>query len=222
MSGLSAILLDLDGTLADTGADLASSVNAALEELGFPRHDEATIRGFIGDGARFLMERSLPASAAHRVDEGLALFRDHYGRNLIRATRLYPGVLETLDALRPARLAVATNKPEGLSVALLRGLGILDRFTAVVGGDTLPVRKPDPAMLVETARRLGVPAAACVMVGDSPGDIEAGRGAGMATVAVTFGYRGADELGAAGPDAVIDRFPDLVTAFRRLRPLAAR
>jgi phosphoglycolate phosphatase len=192
-----------------------------LEDCGYPRHSQAAIRQFIGDGARQLIERSLPGDAQARVDECLARFRDHYRKNLLRATRLYPGVLETLEALRPARLAVATNKPEEFSLSLLRGLEVLDRFGTVVGGDTLPVRKPDPAMLVETARRLGVAARECLMVGDSPGDVEAGRGAGMTTIAVTFGFRGADELRAARPDAVIDRFPDVLSVFRR-GPRAAR
>lgn len=208
------LLFDLDGTLVDSRADLVTGVNLMLAELGEEGLGTAEVIGFVGEGARLLVERSLRASRgreaeAAEIETALAIFVRHYEEHLLDETHLYPGVREALDRLRGIPLAVVTNKPAALAVAMLDGLGLGDRFEIVLGGDSLPERKPSPLMLLEAARRCGVAPAATLMIGDSRIDILAGQRAGMATCGFTGGFRGADELREAGADILFSRFDEL-------------
>jgi phosphoglycolate phosphatase len=212
------VAFDLDGTLADTAADLAAALNHALAGLGRPQVPAEEVRHLVGHGARALLRRGLAASgdaSEDLVEEGFPLFIDHYAANICRGTRPYPGIETALDALHQAgaRLAVCTNKVERLTHLLLDALGWRDRFDAVVGGDTLAVRKPDPAPLLEAVARAGGGRAA--FVGDSIIDADTARAARLPFVAVSFGFsdRPVDALGA---DAVIDRYEDRLPALRRL------
>lgn len=200
-----AVVFDLDGTLIDSAADLRSAVNAMLQRLapGAEPLDLATVRSFIGDGARTLVARSLAARGLREpLEAGLAAFLEAYRERMLDTTRLYPGVRELLLALRPARaLAVLSNKPGGMSRAILAGLGAADCFVRVLGGDDVP-RKPDPAGLLGLLGELGVAPSRAAMVGDSANDVLTGRAAGARTVAVTYGF---DPEGArsARPEALI-------------------
>ena len=156
------VAFDLDGTLADTAPDLAASLNHALTALGRDTIDPQSVRYLVGHGARALLRRGLAATgeaSEELVEQGFPLFIDYYAANICAGTRAYPEVEATLDALTGAGIAVAlcTNKPEGLTHRLLNALGWSERFASIVGGDTLPVRKPDPAPLLEA--RLPAPAA---------------------------------------------------------------
>jgi phosphoglycolate phosphatase len=212
------IVFDLDGTLADTAPDIAAALNRMLVSLGRETLPEATIRSLVGHGARSLVERALAATGGAPealIDRGLPLYLDFYAADVCKGTLPYPGVEQALDELAAAgvSLALCTNKVEGLTHQLLAALGWTERFAAVVGGDTLPTRKPDPAMLHEAvARGGGGPAA---YVGDSMTDADTARAARVPFVAVSFGFSGvpAAEFGA---DAVIDRFADLIPALRQL------
>lgn len=211
------LLFDLDGTLVDSRADLVTGVNLMLAELGEAALGAAEVIGFVGEGARLLVERSLRASRGRAPEEAeiataLAIFVRHYEEHLLDETRPYPGVREALDRLRGIPMAVVTNKPEALAVAMLKGLkglGLGDHFRVVLGGDSLPERKPSPLMLLEAARRCGVAPATTLMIGDSRIDIAAGQKAGMATCGFTGGFRGADELREAGADLLFSRFDEL-------------
>ncbi len=212
------LLFDLDGTLVDSRADLAASVNLMLGELGRERLPDEAIIGFVGEGARLLVERSLSAShglsaeTAPKDEEtsaALAIFMHHYRDHLMDRTELYPGVREALDRLDGIPKAIITNKPYQFSVAILEALGLSDRFPVVIGGDSLPERKPSPLMLLEGARRCGATPAQTLMIGDSRIDIAAGRNAGMATCGFVGGFRGRDELLAAGADLLFERFEEL-------------
>jgi phosphoglycolate phosphatase len=212
------VAFDLDGTLADTAADLAAALNHALRRLGRPEVPAADVRHLVGHGARALLRRGLAASgdaSESLVEAGFPIFIDYYSANICRGTRPYPGVEAALDALREAgaKLAVCTNKAERLTGLLLDALGWKGRFDAVVGGDTLAARKPDPAPLLEAVARAGGGSAA--FVGDSIIDAETARAAGLPFVAVSFGFsdRPVEALGA---DAVIDRYDELLPALRRL------
>jgi phosphoglycolate phosphatase len=197
----------LDGTLADTREDIAASVNEALRRLGRPPRDVAEIEGFIGDGFRSLMKRALGVEDEALADRALEIFSPHYLAHCADRSVLYPGVAAVLGRLCGAALAVVTNKPEAHSRAILKALGLENFFPAVLGGDTLPVRKPDPGPLREALRRLGVPAEAALMVGDSANDIRAAKAAGVSVCAVAYGYRPREEL--AGADMILDRIEDL-------------
>ena len=212
------VVFDLDGTLADTAPDLAAALNHALERLGRPQIEPESVRHLVGHGARALLRRGLAASGdapEALVERGYPLFLDHYGDHICVGTRAYPGAEEALAAIagRGAALAICTNKPERMTHLLLDALGWSGRFAAIVGGDTLAVRKPDPAPLHEAVARAGGGRAA--FVGDSIVDADTARAAGMKFVAVSFGFsdRPADALGA---DAVVDRFAALPTALEQL------
>ncbi len=208
------LLFDLDGTLVDSRADLANSVNLMLTELGREPLSSCRVLNFVGEGARLLVERSLAASAEippqpEEVDHALTIFRHHYREHLLDTTRVYPEVEETLARLSYLPKAIVTNKPYEFSVALLEGLGMLSQFQVVLGGDSLPERKPSPMMLLEAARSIGVPPSACLMVGDTKFDVVAGQAAGMKTCGYVPGFRGRTELAEAGADFLIERFSEL-------------
>jgi phosphoglycolate phosphatase len=212
------VAFDLDGTLADTAPDLAGALNHVLGTLGRPTVPPESVRNLIGHGARALLRRGLAATGEAPealVEESYPILLDYYGAHLCEGTAPYPGISEALGAIEEAgaALAVCTNKPEVLSLRLLDALGWRGRFSAVVGGDTLAVRKPDPATLLEAIARAGGGRAA--FVGDSITDADTARAAGVPFVAVSFGFsdRPVRRLGA---DAVIDSYDELVPALRRL------
>ncbi len=212
------IVFDLDGTLADTAPDLAAVLNHVLMRLGRDTVPAESVRHLVGHGARALLRRGLEATgeaSEELVEAGFPHYMEHYSANICRGTTLYPGIETALDdlAARGAALAVCTNKMESLTLRLLDALGVSHRFRAVVGGDTVRARKPDPAPLREAIARAG--GGRAVFVGDSIVDADTARAAGLPFVAVSFGFsdRPAGELGA---DMVIDRFDELVPALERL------
>jgi phosphoglycolate phosphatase len=207
------VAFDLDGTLADTAPDLAAALNHTLARLGRPGVDPESVRHLVGHGARALLRRALDDEKL--VERGLPIYLDYYAANICVGTRAYPALEEAMDELsaRGAKLAICTNKPERLTHLLVDALGWTGRFAAVIGADTLPVRKPDPRPLEEAIVRAGGGRAA--LVGDSITDAETARAAGVPFVAVSFGFsdRPARELGA---DAVIDDYGELIGALERL------
>ena len=208
------LLFDLDGTLVDSRADLANSVNLMLGELGREELSSCRVLNFVGEGARLLVERALAATqyeppVAQQTDQALQVFLRHYREHLIDQTRVYAGVEETLAALSYLPKAVVTNKPYDFTVALLEGLGLRSHFNVVFGGDSLAERKPSPMMLLEAAKQCGVSPSACLMVGDTKFDVIAGRAAGMKTCGYVPGFRGRTELAEAGADFLIERFNEL-------------
>lgn len=212
------VAFDLDGTLADTAPDLAGALNHSLAKLGRPPIPPASVRHLIGYGARALLRRGLAASGETSealVEQGFPIFLEHYAEHICDGTRLFPGIDEALARIERAGAAitVCTNKPEALTIKLLDALGLGGRFAAIVGGDTLAVRKPDPAPLIEAVARSG--GGRAVLVGDSIIDAETARAAGVPFVAVAFGFsdRPVEALGA---DAVIRNYGELVGTLQRL------
>lgn len=212
------IAFDLDGTLVDSARDLAAALNHTLAQLNRPTVPTESVRDLIGHGARALLRKGLAASGAAEeelVEEGYAIFLDFYGENICEETVPYAEVDGALDALkaRGVKLAICTNKPERLTHLLIDALGWRGRFDAIVGGDTLPVRKPDPAPLFEAIARAGGGRAA--FVGDSITDADTAKAAGLPFVAVSFGFsdRPPEQLGA---DALIHSYAELIPALERL------
>lgn len=202
-------LFDLDGTLADTLSDIAASTNQVRAQHGLAALDLVTVRGFVGDGARTLLAKALaevlPTGAEREpaLDAAFASYCDHHATQCTVHARLFPGAHEHLQTLvaRGHALAVVTNKPERFAVPILRHLGIQGLFGAVVGGDTLPLKKPDPAPLLHALQLLGTTAGAAVMVGDGEQDLRAGKAAGLRTIACLFGYGEPERLRRQGADA---------------------
>jgi phosphoglycolate phosphatase len=206
------VSFDLDGTLVDSRADLAAAVNHVLGELGRPALPSERLQGFVGDGARQLVERALGTAApAALVEHALARFLDRYGQHLLDTTRPYPGVRALLEALGmwSVALSVLTNKPEGMSRALLDGLGLARHFVAVVGGDSLPTRKPDPAGVEHLLPLGGTSREEMLLVGDSGIDVRTARAAGIAFCGVAWGLC-PDGMWAEAPERVIDDPADLL------------
>ncbi len=196
------VIFDLDGTLFDTRGDIVRAVNAGLAALGQPSAAHELIISFVGDGLGRLVDRCLEAVGAEvtlapRVSREILAF---YQRHPADLAKPYPGVSETLDGLGSIPLVVASNKPTGLCEQILAHFGWGQRFLHVLGGDWGGPRKPDPAMLLELACRLGRYSAEGIMVGDTVMDLRAGQGASMRTVAALYGFRPEPELRAAGPD----------------------
>ena len=205
------VAFDLDGTLIDSRADLAGSVNEVLRRLGRPEIRPERLYGYVGDGARVLVQRALAGASADEIETGVGWFMEYYGAHLLDGTRPYPGIAEMLDALaaRRVRLSVLTNKPAGLSERILEGLGLLPRFVGVVGGDSLPTRKPDPAGLEHLRRLTGTPAERTLLVGDSGIDVHTARAGGVDFCGVDWGLV-PENLRAANPARIVTEPRELV------------
>ena len=211
------VLFDLDGTLVDSAADIAEAVNRTLDELGHAREDEATVRAWIGHGARKLLDSALRhAGSAHDVDAVMPQFMLHYEACLLLHARLYPGTAETLVALADAGVAMsmATNKPERMARVLVDAMGIDHHFTHLVGGATLAERKPAAMPLLHLAALHGATAAETLMVGDSEADAGAAKAAGMDLVLLRHGYPRDFDLERAGAVAVLDGLEGLPALAR--------
>lgn len=198
------VCFDLDGTLVDSRADLAAAMNHVLRDLGRATLPDAVLQSFVGEGARRLVERALGAASPALVDETLERFLRRYGAHLLDETVPYPGVVETLDALgaRDLVLSVLTNKPEAMSRAILAGLGLARRFLAILGGDSLATRKPDPAGVEWLLAAGGTPRHQMLLVGDSGIDVRTARAAGIDFCGVSWGLT-PDGMWAERPERVI-------------------
>lgn len=215
------LVLDLDGTLIDTAGDLVATLNVILGKEGLPPLGLAEARDMIGSGARAMLEAGFatngPVPPQDRLDQLFAAFVADYSDHIADVSAPFPGALAALDRFTAEgwRLAVCTNKLEGLARRLLGEIGIADRFHSIAGQDTFGVRKPDPRHLIETIVEAGGTPEAAVMVGDSELDIAAARAAGIPSIGVTFGYS-SGPIHDHGPDAVIGHFDELFDVAGRL------
>ncbi|HKP26907.1 MAG TPA: phosphoglycolate phosphatase [Dongiaceae bacterium] len=185
------LVFDLDGTLVDSAPDIAAAVNALFAELELPEVELALIRRMIGDGAPVLLERALRhVGAPHKATDLMPRFNVHYGENAARLTTLYPAVVETLTHLRGlgCRLGVCTNKPIGPTHAVLAALGLGPLMEAVVGGDSLPQRKPAPEPLLDVIQALDGTPESAVLIGDSAVDLACAEAAGVPAIIIPSGY----------------------------------
>ncbi|MBV8882151.1 MAG: HAD-IA family hydrolase [Planctomycetaceae bacterium] len=197
------LVFDLDGTLVDSAADISASLNRTLARLGRERIPHEKVLAAIGSGVRKLIERV----TAPPIEPVMEAFLEHYADHLLDETALFDGVADTLSKL-PGRKIVLSNKPQAMSKAIVEGLGIAKHFQAVYGGDSFPVRKPDPECW-----RLAINGAARpVMIGDSGTDVQTAKNSGAPAIAVTYGYYKPGELDAA--DHRIDRFAQLLELLR--------
>lgn len=215
------VAFDLDGTLIDSVPDLAAALARAFNEEGLTPPSVEAVSGWVGNGAKVLVTRALGWAfdvPENMLDEALvervyAAFLRHYGDAPHRLTQLYPGVADTLKALDQAGfvLVLITNKPEHFIAPLLNHFALDACFSLRFGGDSLARKKPDPLPLVHAAAHFGIPASACVMVGDSRHDMAAGKAAGFATVALTYGYNHGEPISQSAPDALLDSLAELLS-----------
>ena len=181
---------DLDGTLVDSAPDIHAALDRLMARLGLPGFTRPEVVGMIGDGVRALVERALAARGRAFDAAALEAFSADYTARAAEATALFAGIPEVLAGLDAAgwRLAVCTNKPAAATAALLDALGMAGRFAAVGGGDSFPVRKPDPGHVLSTLAAAGGHVAHAVMIGDHRNDVVAARGAGLPCIFAGWGY----------------------------------
>lgn len=219
---MTAVIFDLDGTLADTSGDLLAAANHCFRDMGL-----GNVLGPADAGVALRGGRAMLTAGLMRVDQLDDTVIDRYYPMLLEAygnaisihTRMYDGAMDAVEVLksRGYGVGICTNKPEGLADQLLRDLGVRGDFGSLVGADTLPVRKPDPAPLFEAARLLGGDPNACILVGDSDTDNNTAKAAGVPSVLVTFGPAGGD-MAALEPDALLDDFAALPSVVAALLP----
>ncbi|WP_342654350.1 phosphoglycolate phosphatase [Pseudomonas sp. F3-2] len=211
------IMFDLDGTLVDSVPDLAAAVDKTLIQLGHAPAGIERVRNWIGNGVRVLVRRALANDMDHSgvdeasTDAALAIFMEAYGENHA-LTKVYPGVRETLKWLQKkgVEMALITNKPERFVAPLLDDMKLGRFFRWIVGGDTLPQQKPDPAALFFVMKMAGVPGSQSLFVGDSRNDVQAAKAAGVACVAMSYGYNHGRPIAEESPALVIDDLRKLI------------
>jgi phosphoglycolate phosphatase len=203
------MVFDLDGTLADTGDDLAGSVNRTLQSLGIPKRPDREILGFVGDGVRKLIERSLGDAYGDRLDEALKRFKEIYAEHLLDRTTLYPGVEDVLRHFDRKEKVLITNKARDFTMAICSGLGIAGYFKEIIAGDSNEFMKPDPRLLVPLLNRFESARDETLVVGDGINDILLARNAGVRSCAFLNGLGKRDELLRLRPDFVIEKMIDL-------------
>ena len=216
-----AIVFDLDGTLVESAPDLAATTNVLLARRGRRQIELSELRSMVGKGARVMIEKAYIATGdpvtEAEIKEMIPEFLEYYSEHVADLTLPFPGVVDALETLksRGCKLGVCTNKFESLSHKLLKALEIDHYFDAVLGGDTLDIRKPNPEHVLESIRRLGSTPDNAVMVGDSNNDIDAAKAGNVKSIAVSFGYTDIPpaELGA---DRLIDHFDQLVPTIDEL------
>ncbi len=207
-------MFDLDGTLVNTAADITNALNYATEPYRIERLTVERTIGMVGEGITRLVEELLGEGRKPIMPDVLERFLDYYSQHLLDFSVPYPGVRETLARLTAYRKAVISNKREGLSRRLLDELQLSGFFAAILGSDSVDERKPSPKPLIHTMEILAARPDESVIVGDSQYDIQAGKAAGVRTIAATYGYRERRFLIAA--DLMIDRIDELPAAIDKL------
>ena len=210
------VLFDLDGTLVDSVPDLHVAVNAMQAELGNPERTDADVRTWVGNGIERLVERALtndldgkPDPAA--FDQALPVFKRAYAESNGKHSQLFDGVTQGLEFIRSLGLSMGcvTNKASAFTLPLLEQTGLKDHFEVIISGDTLPLKKPDPAPLIYSAGWFHVHPSEALMIGDSISDVKAARAAGFSIVCMSYGYNHGKDIRDYDPDAVIDSMTEL-------------
>ncbi|WP_407275686.1 phosphoglycolate phosphatase [Halothiobacillus sp. DCM-1] len=214
------VLFDLDGTLIDSVPDLLVAVNAMQDELGLPHRSEASVRNWVGNGIERLVERALTDDLhgkpeAALFERAMPVFKRHYAESNGKHSCVFPGVHEGIAYVKSLGLSVGcvTNKAAAFTLPLLQDMNLLDQFETVIAGDTLPMKKPDPAPLIYAAGWFKVHPSEALMIGDSISDVKAARTAGFSIICMSYGYNHGEDIRNYHPDAVIDsmaEFPNLI------------
>lgn len=218
------IIFDFDGTLINSGPDLAEALNFMLKDIGKETYSQETIHNWVGNGARTLVKRALLGKIDVEGEEidpqefknSLDTFLKYYKEHVCVKTIMYPNVYETLKTLFESgyKLSIVTNKPYEFIEPILTKLGILDMFALYIGGDSLAEKKPSPAPLLHVCQKLSIDVKDSVMVGDSKNDILAARACEMDSIGVSYGYNYGNDIGIYEPNVVIDDFKDILREIR--------
>jgi len=213
MRKISLIVYDFDGTLVDTLIDIADSVNLTLADLNLPSLPRERIRKYVGKGVERLMSQSLEGSSFTDIPKAVAIFKKNYSENLVHHTDFYPHGREILEHFKNKKQAICSNKPEDFVRRILDSLNRLHYFDAIIGGDSVNSKKPDPEGLNSILEQLNVSADEAVLIGDSPVDVETGKRAGVYTCIANFGLGFPEEIATANPDCSIECLSKLKEMF---------
>jgi phosphoglycolate phosphatase len=212
---LKLVIFDLDGTLIDSSIDIANAINYAVGPYRVPLLTVQEVISLVGEGISTLMGKLIVKEGIEAGTDSLVQqFLHYYSSHLTDNTTVYPGVREMLAQLGAYRKAVISNKRESLSVKILERLGLSEYMDIIVGSETVKERKPSPLPVYYVLSTLGISPDAAIMVGDSNYDVEAGKAAGIKTVAVTYGYRPLELL--QGADFIINSMPELAGILKKL------
>jgi len=213
MKKIDLMIFDLDGTLVSSGTDLAVAVNYTLKELGLPPRPEKEIIGFVGDGIRKLIQRSLGDLREGLVDNALKIFTDYYSDHLLDNTNLYPDVLDVLTNFADKTKIILTNKRYEFTLKIVRGLNLENHFNEIIGADTLPYQKPDARLIDYLLHKYEVKKDKTVMIGDGINDIYVAKNAGIISAAYLNGLGSKDDLLAAKADYYCESLLELNLLF---------
>jgi len=214
MKPVDLMMFDFDGTLADTGEDIAASVNHALTALGLGSLPVDVILGFVGDGLRILMERALGADDRAKLEEAMKFFLCHYEKHLLDHTRLYPAAEEMLNHFHSKKKVILTNKRYYLTMAIAKGLKIDRRFLEIVGSDSTPFQKPDGRVVAYLLEKYGVAPSRAVLIGDSVNDVAAAKNAGVLSCVHLNGLGNREAMLAMGADFYVERLTEIQALFQ--------
>lgn len=218
---ISAIVIDLDGTLLHTAPELAEAANRMLRDMGYTPVSQELLSSYIGNGISWLVKRALTGDMhatpdAALFEHALPIFEKHYSELLLQS-RPFDGVTEGLDAMKAAgfRLGCVTNKLARYTEPLLQGTGLARHFEIVISGDTLAEKKPHPMQLLHAAKFFGIPIAKLLLIGDSLNDTVAARAAGCPVFCVPYGYNHGEPVESLDLDAAIKDLPGALALIRR-------
>ena len=213
MRKISLIVYDFDGTLVDTLFDITDSVNLTLADLSLPQLPREAIRKYVGKGVERLMSQTLEGYSFTDIPQAVTIFKKHYSENLVHHTDFYPHGREILEHFKNKKQAICSNKPEDFVRRILDSLNRLHYFDAIIGGDSVNSKKPDPEGLNSILEQLNVSADEAVLIGDSPVDVETGKRAGVYTCIANFGLGFPEEIATANPDCSIECLSKLKEMF---------
>jgi phosphoglycolate phosphatase len=204
------LIYDLDGTLIDSLGDLASSVNSVREETGLANLSLEQVRSYVGNGLKDLVSKAIPGKDEKFKQKAICSFKSYYEKRMLDTTVMFSGVKEMLESLKDKKEAILTNKNEIYAKDIVRYLGISDYFIEVWGGDTLDVRKPDPKTILKLAKKTKSDLSKTVMIGDSPNDFLVAKAAGIASIAVSYGYCDLKQIESYKPDFIVKKPQEII------------
>ena len=209
MTSFQLLVFDFDGTLVDTRRDIADSVNRTLKELKLPTLDREILYTFIGKGVNHLMSQSLKEVGYDDLPRAIEVFMRHYEEHLMDQTTLFPNCRETLEHFSSKENTILSNKPTRFITQILDALDCSVPFSTIIGGDSMPAKKPDPGGLLHILEQHKTRPEDALMIGDSLVDVETGQRAGVRTCGVTYGHAGRKSLESAQPNWIIDDLLEL-------------
>jgi phosphoglycolate phosphatase len=214
MKKVDLLIFDLDGTLIDSRADLTASIYYALKTLGIEKCPPQNIYRELKKGSSVTMRNCVRgANALDYYGQAVNLFKAHYAEHLLDHTVLYPDVIDTFEWFRGKKKAIVTNKFQEFAETIVKNMNIIGQFDLILGGDILPFEKPSPELIFHVIDSLNIVPDRTVMVGDTALDIDMGKGAGVHTCGVTYGFGPREDLERAGADIIIDKISDLTRYF---------